>query len=169
MYFTQFIRNLDLIEISNPSIINKMHDVRRISFTQLNFILNNDFYFRSFNRIIIKKRFLSELLLKFDKEPKRRNIYLYRYNLLTALSTREKIELLMEGMKKFIKFKRYYENKGYHLKTIDIMSLEYCKSFKNINHNISSIDFNENMYSWINFVCPAMVMDIRKPNNSCPP
>ena len=175
-YFGRFIRELDAIRISEFGIVNQLYNLRKLSYTQLCFILNNDFYLRTFIKIIIKKRFMSELLMNFCKDTQKQKLHSYRYTLLTFLSSKDKIIKIIEAIKKYRKAVNYYEEKNMFIGNIDIMAIEYSGLFKRderFRRDYSSAgqikEYSDNLQFWIDHECPAMVMDVHHKQNSCPP
>ena len=79
-------------------------------------------------------------------------------------SSYENIKMVLKGMKKFNTMNMYYLGFSIYLPSITLINLE-----RNINKNGSYLEYFCSIKYWIEYICPAIIMDPHIQYNSLIP
>lgn len=165
MNLNVLIENIKKIRIkNNDKLMRDLLCIRRINYTTLQHIIGDPFYLQSFTKEIIKKQLVSEFKLK--ECVKGTNMFFkasIRYELFKYLSSYENIKKVLKAIKKFSTMNMYYYQRQIYYPFTPLIHLE-----SGINENGYLEEYCSIKY-WIDYICPAIIMDPHIQYNSLIP
>lgn len=166
MNFDYLIEDIKKIKIRNHTrLMRDILCIRTINYDLLNHIIHDHKWLFKFTKEMTKKQLVSEFkMIECKNEPDLYYKASMRYDLFKYLSSYENIKIVLKAMKKFNTMNMYYLGFSIYLPSITLINLERI-----INENGSYLDYFGSIKYWIEYICPAIIMDPHIQYNSLIP